>query len=51
LQSVPAEIDTIADLTRLAPLLLGKGYSGEDVTNILGNNWLKILHQRLPETE
>ena len=50
LQSVPAEIDTIADLQKLAPVLAGRGYSDEDVAAILGGNWLSMLRLRLPET-
>lgn len=48
-QSVPPEIDTIADLRKLAPLLAEKGYSDEDAARILGRNWLDLLHQTLPE--
>lgn len=50
LQSVPTEIDTIADLQKLVPLLLEKGYSPQDVSHILGGNWLRFLRQTLPET-
>jgi len=49
LQSVPSEIDTIADLTKLAPLLGEKGYSQEDIASILGQNWLRKLRSVLPE--
>jgi membrane dipeptidase len=43
LQSVPAEIDTIADLQKLIPLLGEKGYSPEDIASILAGNWLERL--------
>jgi membrane dipeptidase len=49
LQSVPAEIDTVADLQKLAPLLTEKGYTNNDVRAILGENWLSLLRQTLPE--
>ena len=49
-QVVPAEIDTIADLQKLVPLLLDKGYSQEDVAAILGGNWLRHLKKVLPES-
>ena len=49
LQAVPNEIDTVADLQKLAPILLEKGYSTEDVADILGGNWLRHLRQILPE--
>lgn len=48
LQSVPPEIDTIADLQKLAPLLGARGFSETDVTNILGGNWLNFLRRSLP---
>ncbi len=48
LQSVPPEIDTIADLQKLAPLLSERGYSETDVANILGGNWLTRLQKDLP---
>jgi membrane dipeptidase len=47
-QSVPAEIDTIADLQKLAPLLRARGYSDADTANIFGLNWLRLLHGSLP---
>lgn len=50
LQSVPAEIDTIADLQKLVPVLAERGYSDEDIAAILGGNWLSTLRHRLPET-
>jgi membrane dipeptidase len=48
LNAVPVEIDTIADLQKLVPLLEGKGYNAEDVTAILGGNWLRHLQLSLP---
>ncbi len=48
MQSTPSEIDTIADLQKLAPLLECKGYSDQDVANILGGNWLTQLYRSLP---
>ncbi|MEW6717953.1 MAG: membrane dipeptidase [Chloroflexota bacterium] len=50
LQSVPTEIDTIADLQKLIPLLSKKGYSQEDIAAIMGNNWLRKVSSILPET-
>ena len=47
-QSVPPEIDTVADLQNLVPLLQARGYSEPDVANILGNNWLTRLKRDLP---
>lgn len=48
-QSVPPEIDTIADLQKLDPLLTERGYSPEDIALIFGRNWINLLRQVLPE--
>ena len=47
-QSVPADIATIADLQSLVPLLAQKGYTEEDIAIIMGRNWLNILKENLP---
>jgi membrane dipeptidase len=49
-ESVPADIDTIADLQKLAPHLLKKGYNDEDIERIFHGNWLRILRNNLPNT-
>lgn len=48
LQSVPPEIDTVADLPKVAGLLKERGYSDQDADNILGGNWLRLLSRSLP---
>lgn len=47
-ESVPAEIDTIADLQKIGPQLVKKGYNQEDITRIFSGNWLRILQENLP---
>lgn len=42
-QSVPEEINTIADLRKLIPLLQEKGYSDNHIEAILGKNWISKL--------
>lgn len=49
LQSVPSDVDTIADLQKIPPLLAAKGYTPADIEAILGGNWLAHLKQHLPE--
>ncbi len=49
LQSVPIEIDTIADLQIIAPRLAQKGYTETDIAAIMGQNWLEMLRNNLPE--
>jgi len=47
-QSVPPELDTIADLHKLAPLLSEKGYTEADIAAIFGQNWIDRLNRILP---
>jgi membrane dipeptidase len=47
-ESVPHEIDTIADLPKLAPQLAEKGYNEEDIQRIFSGNWLRVLKNNLP---
>jgi membrane dipeptidase len=47
-ERVPAEIDTIADLQKLAGVLQARGYAEADVAAILGQNWLNLLRRGLP---
>lgn len=49
LQSVPAEVDTIADLHKIIPILSQKGYTETDISAVLGGNWLVHLQNTLPE--
>lgn len=48
-ETTPAEINTIGDLPKLAPLLAEKGYSAADITAILGQNWISFLEETLPD--
>ena len=48
LESVPAELDSIADLQKLSPLLKARGYSEADVAAILGENFINHLKNSLP---
>lgn len=47
-QSVPPEIDTIADMQKLISLLRERGYSEADAAKVLGGNWLNFLQANLP---
>jgi membrane dipeptidase len=47
-QSIPVELDTIADLQMVASKLTERGYSEADAANILGGNWLRFLRKHLP---
>jgi len=47
-ESTPAEIDTIADLPKIADALLEAGFSEKEVKGIMGDNWLRFLKNALP---
>lgn len=49
MQSAPKEVDTIADLQRLAPILSDMGYSDDDIARIFHANWEECLVRSLPE--
>lgn len=41
----PSDLDTIADLQRLADLLAERGYSDGDVAAVMHGNWLRLLRE------
>ena len=47
-ESVPAELDTVADLPKLAGELGGRGYSEGEIAAVMGGNWLRFLRTHLP---
>ncbi|MCC7208633.1 MAG: membrane dipeptidase [Anaerolineae bacterium] len=47
-ERTPTEIDTLADLALLTPLLRARGFEESDITAILGGNFLRILRAALP---
>jgi len=49
-ESIPAELDTIADLPKLANALSRAGFSEHEIGGILGKNWLRFLNGALPST-
>ena len=48
--AVPLEINTIADLQKLAGVLTEYGYSQESIGDIMGNNWRRHLERTLPSS-
>lgn len=44
-EQAPQDMDTIAELQGLAPLLRNRGYSQEDIENIFYRNWLRFLRK------
>jgi membrane dipeptidase len=49
LQSIPGDVDSIADLRKVIPILSQKGYTEVDLSAIMGENWLEHLQRTLPE--
>jgi membrane dipeptidase len=47
--NIPLEMNTIADLQKLSPILEKMGYTAEDIKNIFNKNWKKHLENILPE--
>jgi membrane dipeptidase len=41
----PADLDTIADLQKIPYLLSKRGYSAEDIENVMHRNWLTFLRK------
>jgi membrane dipeptidase len=44
-EQCPHDLDTIADLQRLIPMFRRRGYSDEDITNMMYRNWLQFLRK------
>ena len=50
LNHMPSDFQTIADLQKLEPILLERGYSESDLDNIFHANWLRHFRRWLPES-
>lgn len=48
MESIPAELDSVADLKKIGDALSDAGFSDADVKNYLGGNWLRVLRKALP---
>jgi membrane dipeptidase len=44
-EQCPYDVDTIADLKKVPPLLMKRGYGTEDIRNIMHGNWLRFLRR------
>ena len=42
-EQTPRDLDTIVDLQKLVPLLVGRGYALTDVEAIMHGNWLRLF--------
>jgi membrane dipeptidase len=50
LEQTPRDLDTIADLQRIAEILRSRGYDEEDVARITRGNWLRLLEEAWQST-
>lgn len=48
LESVPREIDTVADLRRIGDALSAARFSDAEIAQFLGGNWIRLLRRALP---
>ncbi len=47
-EQCPVEVETIADLQKIPPMLREKGYREQDIENIMGGNWIGFMMENLP---
>ena len=47
-EQAPLDLETIADLQKVPPMLAARGYSDADVSNIMHGNFLRFLRKNLP---
>jgi membrane dipeptidase len=48
-EQTPRDLDTIADLQKLAGTLSARGYHDEDIDAIFHGNWLRFFRRNLPQ--
>jgi membrane dipeptidase len=47
-EQTPRDLDAIADLQKLGPILARRGYTQDDVAGIFHGNWLRFFGEALP---
>jgi membrane dipeptidase len=47
-EQTPSDLDTIADVQKVADLLRARGYAEADVEKIMHGNWMRFLERSLP---
>jgi membrane dipeptidase len=47
-EQTPRDLDTIADLQKVGPLLADRGFSDEDVKRVMHGNWFEFFRKHLP---
>jgi len=49
LEDTPSDLDTVADLQLIGNRLAARGFNSKNIEAVLGQNWLNMLEQSLPE--
>ena len=47
-EGAPLEIDSVADYQKIEPILSARGYSADDVADIMYRNWQRLYAEHLP---
>lgn len=47
-EATPAGMETVADLIKIAHVLAERGWAQDDVSAVMGGNWLRVLQAALP---
>jgi membrane dipeptidase len=47
-EQTPHDLNTIADLQKIGPMLADRGFSDEDVQRVMHGNWLGFFRKNLP---
>ena len=47
-EQTPHDLDTIADLQKIAGLMRDRGFSEEDVVKVMHGNWMRFFREHLP---
>jgi membrane dipeptidase len=48
-EGAPYGIDTVADYQKVGDILAGRGYSDDDVANVMYRNWQRFFERTLPD--
>ena len=44
-EQCPTDVETIADLQKIPALLHARGYTNQDIENVMSGNWLRFLQK------
>ena len=44
-EQAPRDLNTIADLQKLPDIMINRGYTEDDISNILSGNWIRLFKE------